>query len=139
MRHLNLKSTSHRNGFTMLELTVAASLLGMVFVVTLPLLKHVRVSRDAAQQRFVAQQEVANLMEQIAAPATEASGVTDESLTISPEAASHLHDAQVAIAREPAEDNLQQVTISLTWSDDAGQPVAPASLTAWFPVSEEMP
>ncbi|MEZ6146513.1 MAG: prepilin-type N-terminal cleavage/methylation domain-containing protein [Planctomycetaceae bacterium] len=69
MRHLNLKSTSHRYGFTMLELTVAASLLGMVFVVTLPLLKHVRVSRDAAQQRFVAQQEVANLMEQIAAPA----------------------------------------------------------------------
>ncbi|MCA9024721.1 MAG: type II secretion system protein [Planctomycetaceae bacterium] len=137
MRHLNLKSTSHRYGFTMLELTVAASLLGMVFVVTLPLLKHVRVSRDAAQQRFVAQQEVANLMEQIAALG--ASAITDESLTISPEAASHLHDAQVAIAREPAEDNLQQVTISLTWSDDAGQPVAPASLTAWFPVSEEMP
>ncbi len=137
MKHSHRNSTSNRGGFTMLELTVAATLLGTVFVVTLPLLKHVRVSRDAAQQQFIAQQEAANLMEQLAVNGS--SDAADDAITISPEAASHLHDADVTITREPEHINLQRVTVAVSWTNDSGERPVPVKLTAWFPTTRETP
>lgn len=121
----------------MMELTVAATLLGTVFVVTLPLLKHVRISRDAAQQQFIAQQEAANLMEQLAAG--HASEEAGDSITLSSEAASLLTDADFTITREPTASNLQRVTVVVSWTNDAGERPRPATLTAWFPDPEETP
>ncbi len=136
-KRFQLTATSCRDGFTMLELTVAAALLGTVFVVTVPLLKHVRVSRDAAEQQSVAQQEAANIMERLAVHGS--SGAQDEMITLSPEAASHLPDGAVTITRAPIVEGLQQVTLRVTWSNAVGNRPAPVTLTAWFPAEESRP
>ncbi len=121
----------------MLELTVAATLLGTIFVVTLPLLKHVRTSRTAAEQQFIAQQEAANLMERLAIdPLLEAN---DATATISPEAASHLLNADVTVTRQPTNNGLDQVTVAVSWTNEAGEQPTPVTLMAWFPAEESTP
>ena len=133
----NHPRSASRPGFTLIELAAAAGLLGTVFLVTLPLIKRVRTSREASHQQLIAQQEAANIMERVAINPT--SETLEEGVEISPEAASSLSDASVTITRQPAEDGLQQVTITLSWVDETGEPVLPVQLTAWFPAQGESP
>jgi len=137
MRHPQRNPTPDRSGFTLIELAVAATLLGTVFVVTLPLLKHVRVSRDAAQQQFIAQQEAANILERFSI--NPSSDAMVEMINISPEAASHLPDADATITVQPTDDGLHQVTVSVSWVNASGDRPMPTKLSAWFSVSEETP
>lgn len=135
--HLNQSRLASRSGFTLVELSAAAGLLGTVFLVTLPLLKHVRTSRDASHQQFIAQQEAANIMERLAIdPSSEA---IDESLSVSPEATTHLPDADVSVTRQSTENGLQRVTVTLSWTNEADEPAVPVTLTAWFPVKGAQP
>lgn len=133
----------NRSGFTMLELTVAASVLGMVFLVTIPLLTKVRDTREEAQRRFVAQLEAANTLERLSLRV--ADGTLDEAMSqntsISSEAASVLPEGEIDITPAEQVDDVGnlQITVAVSWLDNAGQRVSPVSLDAWFPVSEQQP
>ncbi|MCA9075145.1 MAG: hypothetical protein KDA93_08935 [Planctomycetaceae bacterium] len=131
------KRLTSRSGFTLVELAAAAGLLGTVLLVTIPIVKHVRTSRDAAGQQFLAQQETANIMERLAIDPS--ANKTDETINISPEVANLLPDAEVTITRQLGEDGLQQITVLLSWANEAGERSLPVTLTAWFPAQEPTP
>ena len=136
-------AANDRPGFTLLELTVAAGLLGVLFLVTIPLLARVRDTREETQRRFLAQQEAANVMERLSLRA--ALGTIEDALArdvpVSPEAAAMLPQAKVSVSRTEQADeagNLR-VTVAVSWLSETGEHASPVSLDAWFPAPEVQP
>jgi type II secretory pathway pseudopilin PulG len=127
----------------MVELTVAAGLLGMVFLAAIPLLGRVRETREDAQQRFLAVQEAANAMEQLALDAADGAvpNAAGKGLAVSAEARDLLPEVTVeATSREEADDvGSVRVTVTVAWTNDAGEPADPVTLDAWLPVRKEQP
>ncbi|MGD9855537.1 MAG: hypothetical protein AB7U20_11375 [Planctomycetaceae bacterium] len=125
----------------MIELTVAAGVLGTVFLVTMPLLSRVRDTRDEVQRRFIAQQEAANILERLASRTSD--GPLDDAITqvsvASPEARSVLTNVEVVVTRAAEADDagLARVSVAISWVNDAGERTAPVTLDAWFPLAEE--
>ena len=131
-----------RTGFTLMEVVVAGSIVGVVFLATLPLLAHVRAIRQEADRRSIAWQEAANLMEQIAVTSMR-EPLTPESvsgLTLG-RASEALPDAALTVAVGPAPtvaDRLPAVRadVTIAWTNDVGENAEPVSLSAWFPAQE---
>lgn len=127
----------------MIELTVAAGVLGTVFLVTIPLLSRVRDTREQSQRRFIAQQEAANVLERLAARLADrpADDAVRESAAASPEARSLLPDVEIQVTPSDQADDagLVRVTVAVSWLDDVGQQAAPVTLDAWLPLMEDQP
>jgi type II secretory pathway pseudopilin PulG len=127
----------------MVELTVAAGLLGMVFLAAIPLLGRVRETREDAQQRFLALQEASNAMEQLALDVADGAVPDDagKALSVSAEARDLLPDVSLeATSREEPDDaGCVRVTVTVSWANDAGEPAVPVTLDAWLPVRKEQP
>ena len=121
-------------GFTILELVVTMILLGAVIVTLMPLLGAVAGQRRAAEQRQLATEETANLLERVSAWPYEA---------ISPEstAALHLSESSQRLLRNPTlkiavvavdgQPAAKRITVELGWKDRHGRAAAPARLTSW--------
>jgi len=125
-----------RRGFTLMEVIVAAGVIGALFLVTIPLLSQIRTVRQEAERRMIAGEETANLMEAVAALARQGP-LTDaalDGLTLS-SAAERLPDASLEVERAPAEApfSAQRVTVRVAWTSETGRPADPIALTAWFP------
>ena len=133
---------SPRHGFTLVEVIIAGSIIGVVFLATIPLLAHVRTVRLEADRRSIAWHEAANVMEQLAAkaqrePLTSAAAT---GLTLSP-AADRLPDAALEIALDPTPTSDApmfgtRVDVSIGWTTDVGEDAVPVTLSAWLPTKE---
>ena len=124
-----------RKGFTLLELTVTAFLLGAVMTLMVQFLAVIAAQRRGAERRTTAILEVGNLMEAFTARGFES--VTTESarsLSLSEQARDALPDAELSIdvSEEGKRPVAKRVALALRWKDRAGRFVAPTRLTAWL-------
>jgi prepilin-type N-terminal cleavage/methylation domain-containing protein len=125
------EANSDRHGFTLIEIAVAVSLLGVLFSLTGGLIVRVRMADRIATERQTALSVVENLMERAAAIAKSGGDVRDLNLTSD---GSMLLNSRLAMDVGAADEvGMSPVTIQIVWTDAAGQENAPVSLTAWLP------
>lgn len=132
--HTAKVQTSRRSGFTTLEAIVSGILLSMLVVTAVPLLMTVAVLRSAADQRQLAAQTVANVMEQLTARS--ADELTQEAVAdveLPKEAAAVLRepDLNIRVAEAERSAGLQRIAIELRWKNRAGDYEAPVRLVSW--------
>ena len=122
-----------------MEAIVASSIVAVVFLVTIPLLAHVRTIRSEADRRGVAWQEAANVMEQVALLARQGSvhPRATAQLTLST-ASDTLPGAELHISIDPDPGPLpkSRVTVTVLWQTDLGEHAVPVTLVGWFPQEE---
>ncbi len=133
---------STRRGGLLVEIIVGCVLLGVFLMAAVPLVSWVRTSRLAVDNQQLAVTELANLMERVAGvPAADRTTERLQQLTLSESAQTTLDDAQLAVAATPSEQfsGLRRITLSLTWTNLAGQRVQPVELSAWFAAARPEP
>jgi prepilin-type N-terminal cleavage/methylation domain-containing protein len=129
MKHPN----PSRRGFTLLEVTIAAALLilcGAVIAQMLHLVARVERSSDARQ---AAVRAVANRLEQLQARSWDKLPVAKRTAEAAPaEILQVLPRAQLwTEVIELEEGQLREIRVQIDWTDAAGNPVQPVSLSAW--------
>lgn len=124
-----------RRAFTMLEITVISAMLMAAMATTLQVVSWVAIQRRAADRRQLAIQEVANLMERLAArPWKRLSAEGTKDLTISESARAGLPGARLEIEvddRGQEKEGAKRIRLRLSWRNRAGTSEAPVRLTAW--------
>jgi hypothetical protein len=129
------KSRWHsRAGILFTELFVALLLLGTLVSVLVPLIRNVETARRTTELRRIANLELSNLMEELAArPATQLADEVQK-LQLSDVAKSKLPNAQLKTSSTAADDakGIIKVQLALTWLSATGQFVEPVRLTAWL-------
>jgi len=127
-------SPSCRKGVTILEVTVAAVLLGTLMMVCLHLLSAATAQRRALDQRQAAIIELSNEMERLSAlPWAELTRLKPADERISPWAQAILPEAKltVELAAPTNDPDARRITASLRWQDPNGRFLPPVTLTAW--------
>ncbi len=128
-------SSTGRRGFTMLEITVSAVMLATAMSVTVQLLGALAAGRRATERRLCAVQEVANLMERVAArPWGEVTPENLRAVSLSPRALQALPGAELAATVDDASVSRgeKRISLRLRWRNRAGTWTAPVRLTAWI-------
>lgn len=119
----------------MAEVLAAAALMSVVTVIALPIVSSVAAVREESVKRNQAVIEVANVMERVAALRRSGPVSVAElgSLTVSDSITDLLDDHQLAITLgEPGgTPPARELTVSLSWRNDAGDRVAPVTVTAF--------
>lgn len=127
---------SDRRGALLMELIAAMALFGVVLTIAVPVVTSVASVREESRRRQVAQVELGNLFEQIAARRRSGEAVAGfaPSLQLTPETAASLPDAQLTIEATAQTDAVPStlVTARLVWTTASGRPSAPAELSACF-------
>lgn len=145
MRHSSIKRHSRRSvssrgfrdrsGAFMLELVVGTVLLGVFLATVGPMFRWIHESKRVNDRRLIAVQELSTQMEKLASlPPARLTAEKLQSLTISESTVSALPDSQLVAKSEADGEFMQRVTLTLTWTNDAGLTVEPERLTAWFPL-----
>ena len=122
-----------RSGVTIIETTIAMAILAVVITTSIQALVGVAAVRRANQQRLLAQQEAANLMEQLFAVRWEdLNDDTAASLQLSAEAAKRLRGAKLKVTLARPDDELApiQIRIEISWPDHTSQTTKPVKLVA---------
>jgi type II secretory pathway pseudopilin PulG len=120
-----------RAGFTLIDMTIAAGLLAVLFGMLGQFVSRWEAARHAAEERAFALRTVENFLE-----LASLSSVGAETLSANPEVALRLRSPQLQITRgEPDDLGLIPVTASLSWRNAQGQQVSPVVLTAWKPAT----
>lgn len=134
---------SLRAGFTIVELTAALILLGVVFTVSVSMLVTVARQRRSVEQRQFALQLAANLMERTAARGWSDIQVGSQPLPDLPPGLSRALpglEEQVEVTDEKQEHGAKQITVTVRWTNSAGQMVSPVQLKTWvYPLKEAAP
>ncbi len=126
----------NRRGFTMLEMVVAAALLGTLLIVTLKMLGAVADWRRDADRRQLAVIEAANVMEWLSArpwdeltPEAVADVRLPESVTRQLPGA----ELKIEVVDSPAGEKppAKRIAVSIRWRDRAGRMVQPVAVTMW--------
>jgi prepilin-type N-terminal cleavage/methylation domain-containing protein len=125
----------HR-GMTLIELAVAAALLGTLLTVSLKMLAASADLRRVTDQRQAAALAAGNLLERLAArPWNELTPELAAAEKLSPEAAGQLPYAElkIEITEQTSDENLpaKRIAVTLGWRGPGGQPVAPVKLVTW--------
>jgi Tfp pilus assembly protein PilV len=131
-----------RRGMTLVELFVAATMLGMLLVVCVQLLSATAAQRRAADQRQLAIMELSNVLERIAArPWADLTPQAFAAEKPSAEAVEKLPEAElkVEVTTPSAEPKAKRITVSLRWQDRNSQFVAPVKITTWKYATENKP
>ncbi len=124
----------NRRAFTLLELIAASVLIGAMLMLCLQVLTATAAARRRAETRLIAMQQSANVMERLAAvPWEDLSEENIEKLELEKLVRRLLPDAQldIELATPPDEPPAKRITVSIGWSDRAGQAVGPVRLVAW--------
>jgi type II secretory pathway pseudopilin PulG len=119
-----------------MELIAAMALFGVVLTIAVPVVTGVAAVRNEAHRSQVAQIELGNIMEQLAARrrAGESVAAIAPTLALAPEAAAGLPDARLSVT-VTAQNDVPRSTLviaRLTWTTDSGRPAAPAELCVFF-------
>ncbi len=133
------RPTDRRRAFTIVELIGTLILLGVVFTVSVSVLVAVARERKNTTQRQHALQHANSLLEHATA-----SNWSDLKVGLQeiPPASSDLQALLPGIDQrfevsEPGSDRSKQLTVSIRWTNQQGQAVAPIQLVAWVYPSEE--
>ena len=130
--------SSRRSGAFMVEVVVGAVLLGIFLSSVGPMFRWIRETKRTSDRHFFAMEELATQMEQLAAlPPSQITDNRLQALTLTESTHTLIPDAKLTATREVDNDRLQRVALSLAWVNDAGMPVEPKRLTAWFPLESE--
>jgi prepilin-type N-terminal cleavage/methylation domain-containing protein len=122
-----------RRGMTLLELVVAAALLGTVMVVCLQMLAATTHQRKVADQRQLALLEVENAMERLAVRPWNDLTPQTPAAQLSPAVRGRLPgaDLKVEVTASAAESLAKRIAVSLRWKDDSGQFTKPVTIVTW--------
>lgn len=117
-----------------MEVTAAASLLGVIMLIAVPSLRWVAAGRRDAAQRQLATQELANVLERSLSRSW--NELTPEAVAreeLSGDAKARLPGAafKVTVTTTDETPRAKRVTAELRWADGAGRPMAPVRLSAW--------
>ena len=116
-----------RAGFTLLEMTIAAGLLAVLFGVLGKFVSRWEAARRAADERAFALRTLENVLERTVAGET-----PPESLSGDTNVASRLRSPQLQFRRgEPDDLGLVPMTATLSWQNAEGQKVSPIIITVW--------
>jgi hypothetical protein len=118
----------------LLELAVAATLLGTLLVVSLQLATALAAQRHVADQRQIAILEMGNVLERVASrPWAELKQESAAAERISPMALRRLPAAElkVEITESTAKPPAKRIAVSLRWKDGHGQMLPPMTVTTW--------
>ena len=135
MSTIRTTSAARRRGFTMVEIVAAVVLLATAMSLTVQILGALAAERRAAERRLCAVQEVANLMERVAArPWGEVTPESLKAVSLSPRAQRALPGAELAatVGDASASRGEKRIGLRLRWRDRAGDWTAPVRLTAWI-------
>jgi len=121
-------------GYSLMEVTAAASLLAVVMLIAVPSLRWVAAGRRDAADRQLATQEIANVLERVTArPWSDLTpdAVASEELSAEARARLPAFELHVAVTTISDKPRAKRVTVELRWNDTAGRPMAPVRLSAW--------
>jgi len=134
---------SKRCGISVLELLVAAVVLAVLMGLVAQMLTHLARQRRESERRMLAVQEVANVMERLAAePLGDLTPERVQSISLSRQAERSLPGAELNIEVAVPDDqpNAKRIRVELRWQNLAGETVAPVRLTTWrYQTREERP
>jgi type II secretory pathway pseudopilin PulG len=128
-------SAERRRGFTLVEITASVVMLAAAMTLTVQLLGALAAERRAAERRLCAVQEVANLMERVAArPWAEVTPESLRTVSLSPRALQALPGAELTATVDDASAGPggKRISLRLRWRDRAGTWTAPVRLSAWI-------
>lgn len=131
-RH-SMRVMGARHGFTLLELSVAGFLLAAAMIVTLQTLGWIVQERRAVERRERARQEVANVMEHLAAQDWDL--ITPSAVAavaLAPDAQKALPSAELELMVETDESEAKKLSIALRWRNHAGEFESPVIVTTWL-------
>jgi type II secretory pathway pseudopilin PulG len=119
-----------------MELIAAMALFGIVMTIAVPVVTSVASVREETRRRQMAQVELGNLFEQIAARHRSGEPVAEfaPTLQLAADTAAFLPGANLTIEASAQTDGVPGtlVTARLSWTNGAGRPAAPAELSAYF-------
>lgn len=121
-------------GFTLLECVVAAAMLIVVMVLAAQLYAWDARERREVWRRQVAQQEAANLMEQLtSSPQAELTAEALDTLHMSAESSTWLPNGilQATATAVTAPAAGRRIELQITWEHASGEPAAPVRLVGW--------
>jgi type II secretory pathway pseudopilin PulG len=125
---------SFRSGYILLEAILAAALLAVLMTVSLRMLSAISAQRRAAEQRAIALEEVANLMERaLARPWNEISSQSASPSDVDDSLQRILPGAAATMTVEPSDDTLEgkHLHATITWKPAASRPDAAVTLHFW--------
>ncbi|MBW3598264.1 MAG: type II secretion system GspH family protein [Planctomycetes bacterium] len=131
-----------RRGVTILELTVAIILAGVLLAGVGQLLTVVAAQQREGERRAAAMHEAANQMERLAArPWSELTSESAADLQLSEEAAEALPEGMLSVMVNEVESGEdadaipgRRIEVAVSWRNSAGRQVEPVRLVAWrFP------
>ena len=131
-----------RCGASLIELTVAAMVMGTVFALLGPMLTSIREERRLAGERQLGVSELANCAERLALrPWSEVTTAGLANLELTEAASRTLSDPQLSVTVvEESEPPARRVTLEVTWRDRGERRVQPLRLVVWrYPVEEARP
>jgi prepilin-type N-terminal cleavage/methylation domain-containing protein len=120
---------SRRHGFTLLELMLALTLLGLFAALLSPLLMASARERRTAMQEQLALQLATNQLERLTLQPPEPSE-TAQALDVPADVARWLPGVEMT-ATTTAADNGQRIVVSLTWNQRTGVQHKPVTLEGW--------
>ncbi len=129
-----------RRGAMLLETTVAMAILLVAMLAVAQTVATVARQRRIAEQRALATQEAANLMERIySLPWDEATEERISELPLSETCRQRLPAASLGVVLESVGDQVpgKQIRIEISWPDRAGNRGTPVQLTAWKYAEQE--
>jgi hypothetical protein len=129
-----------RRGAMLLETTVAMVILLVAMLAVAQTVATVAVQRRVAEQRALATQEAANLMERVySLPWDEATEDKISEMQLSETCRQRLPDARLGVVVESAGERVpgREIRIEIDWQDRAGRRSAPVRLTAWKYAQQE--
>jgi prepilin-type N-terminal cleavage/methylation domain-containing protein len=116
-----------RTGFSLVEMTIAVGLLGVLFGVLGQFVSRWDAARRAADERAFALRTLENFLERAAVGEPDS-----ETLSADKDVAARLRSPQLQVARGELDDlGLIPMRASLSWQNAQGQRVTPVVLTAW--------
>lgn len=119
------RGASRRRGFNLIEMTIAATLLGVVFAILGQFLVRWEAARRSADDRTFALQSLECALERAAAE-------PGADIALPAETEGRLRSPQLEFDRSAPDDaGLVAVRASLSWKNAEGQRVSPVTLTAW--------
>lgn len=133
-------SSGERAGFSLVELMVASLLLGVVIATVTPLLLWSGAERRAAEQRQLAAEHLANLMEELTArPWNDIAADSPAANELPPELERVLPGAELETSVNTTDDDppAKRIRLSLRWKGRTGEYLPPTRLTAWVYRHEE--
>jgi type II secretory pathway pseudopilin PulG len=126
-----------QRGMTILEITLAAGLLGILMTVSVRMLRVMGDRQRAGERRAAALQTVQAIAEQLEnMPWDDLTASAADEIAVPETMAHHLPGAKlnVTVSEESEPVVAKRATLELRWNGPRGQPAAPVRLTTWaFP------